>query len=54
MGTISAEIVTETWQCIGQFDVEDVPDLIPIRDEYRGIAFVHLKILLDAFIDSLV
>jgi hypothetical protein len=168
MGTISTEIVTETWQRIGQFDVEDVPDLIaqmkdeqpvilgyllalddtlfnqheieivfyigivvwqiikqsprrllkvtrkkleraetanmenlellasdteadftsatqfmleryeepevlryiveaimdeeeyyqsgdiPIRDEYRGIAFVHLKILLDAFIDSLV
>ena len=27
---------------------------IPIRDEYRGLAFVHLKIALDAFLDSLV
>ena len=26
---------------------------IPIREEYRGLAFVHLKIALDAFIDSL-
>ena len=26
---------------------------IPIRDEYRGLAFYHLKIALDAFIDSL-
>jgi hypothetical protein len=26
---------------------------VPIRDEYRGLAFIHLKIALDAFIDSL-
>ena len=26
---------------------------VPIREEYRGLAFVHLKIALDAFIDSL-
>ncbi len=26
---------------------------IPIRDEYRGLAFIHLKIALDAFIASL-
>ena len=25
----------------------------PVRNEYRGLAFVHLKIVLDAFIDSL-
>jgi len=29
------------------------PDDIPIRDEYTGLAFLHLKILLDAFIASL-
>lgn len=29
------------------------PDDPPIRDEYRGLAFVHLKIVLDAFVDSL-
>jgi hypothetical protein len=29
------------------------PDDPPIRDEYRGLAFVHLKILLDALVDSL-
>jgi hypothetical protein len=29
------------------------PDDLPIRDEYRGLAFVHLKIALDAFVDSL-
>jgi hypothetical protein len=27
---------------------------IPIRDEYRGLAFVHLKIALDAFLACLV
>jgi hypothetical protein len=32
---------------------DDDPDDPPIRDEYRGLAFVHLKIALDAFIDSL-
>jgi hypothetical protein len=26
---------------------------VPIRDEYRGLAFIHLKIALDAFTDSL-
>ena len=31
----------------------DDPDDIPIRDEYTGLAFLHLKILLDAFIASL-
>jgi hypothetical protein len=25
----------------------------PIRGEYRGLAFLHLKIVLDAFVDSL-
>jgi hypothetical protein len=25
----------------------------PIRDEYRGLAFMHLKIVLDAFVNSL-
>lgn len=25
---------------------------LPIRDEYRGLAFVHLKIALDAFVNS--
>jgi hypothetical protein len=29
------------------------PDDPPIRDEYTGLAFVHLKILLEAFVDSL-
>ena len=29
------------------------PDDPPIRDEYRGLAFVHLKTVLDAFISSL-
>ncbi len=29
------------------------PDAPPIRDELRGLAFVHLKIVLDAFVDSL-
>jgi hypothetical protein len=29
------------------------PDDPPIRDEYRGLAFVHLKIVLDALVDSL-
>ncbi len=29
------------------------PDDPPIRDEYRGLAFVHLKIALDAFVNSL-
>lgn len=29
------------------------PDDLPIRDEYRGLAFVHLKTALDAFIVSL-
>jgi hypothetical protein len=33
---------------------DDDPDNPPIRDEYRGLAFVHLKTVLDAFIDSLV
>lgn len=28
-------------------------DGAPIRDEYRGLAFMHLKIVLDAFVDSL-
>ena len=28
-------------------------DDTPIRDEYRGLAFIHLKIALDAFVDSL-
>ena len=32
---------------------DDDPDEPGIRDEYRGIAFIHLKILLDAFIGSL-
>ena len=26
---------------------------VPIRDEYRGLALIHLKIALDAFLDSL-
>jgi len=35
-------------------DEEDYdPDDPPIRDENRGLAFLHLKIVLDAFIDSL-
>lgn len=29
------------------------PDDPPIRDEYRGLAFLHLKTVLDAFITSL-
>jgi hypothetical protein len=29
------------------------PDDPPIRDEYRGLAFVYLKTVLDAFISSL-
>lgn len=29
------------------------PDDPPIREEYRGLAFVHLKIALDALVDSL-
>ena len=29
------------------------PDDPPIRDEYRGLAFIHLKIALDAMIASL-
>jgi hypothetical protein len=29
------------------------PDDSPIRNELRGLAFVHLKIVLDAFVDSL-
>jgi hypothetical protein len=29
------------------------PDDPLIRDEYRGLAFVHLKTVLDAFIASL-
>lgn len=29
------------------------PDDLPIRDEYRGLAFVHLKTVLDALINSL-
>ena len=29
------------------------PDDPPIREEYRGLAFVHLKTVLDAFISSL-
>jgi hypothetical protein len=29
------------------------PEDPPIRDEYRGMAFVHLKTVLDAFISSL-
>jgi hypothetical protein len=29
------------------------PDDPPIREEYRGLAFVHLKTVLDAFIGSL-
>ena len=29
------------------------PDNPPIRDEYRGLAFIHLKTVLDAFIASL-
>jgi len=29
------------------------PDDLPIRDEYRGLAFVHLKTVLDALISSL-
>jgi len=29
------------------------PEDPPIRDEYRGLAFVHLKTVLDAFISSL-
>ena len=29
------------------------PDDPPIRDEYRGLAFAHLKTVLDAFISSL-
>jgi hypothetical protein len=29
------------------------PDDLPIRDEYRGLAFVYLKTVLDAFIGSL-
>ena len=32
---------------------EDEPEEPGIRDEYKGLAFVHLKILLDAFISSL-
>ncbi|MBN1484073.1 MAG: hypothetical protein JXA37_05075 [Chloroflexia bacterium] len=35
-------------------DIEDDdPDDPPIRDEYRGLAFVHLKIALDALVASL-
>ena len=35
-------------------DEEDYePDDPPIRDEYRGLAFIHLKIALDALISSL-
>ena len=29
------------------------PDDLPIRDEYRGLAFIHLKTVLDAFVASL-
>ena len=32
---------------------DDDPDDPPIRDEYRGLAFVHLKTVLDVFISSL-
>jgi hypothetical protein len=30
---------------------EDNPEEIPIRDDYKGLAFVHLKVMLDALID---
>lgn len=33
--------------------MEEGPDDPGFRDEYKGLAFVHLKILLDAFINSL-
>jgi hypothetical protein len=33
---------------------DEDPDNIPVRDEFIGLAFLHLKILLDAFIASLV
>jgi hypothetical protein len=29
------------------------PDDAPIREQYQGLAFAHLKIVLDAFVDSL-
>jgi hypothetical protein len=32
--------------------MEEDPEEPGIRDEYKGLAFVHLKILLDAFISS--
>jgi hypothetical protein len=32
--------------------MEEDPEEQGIRDEYKGLAFVHLKILLDAFISS--
>lgn len=32
---------------------DDDPDNPPIREEYRGLAFIHLKTVLDTFIDSL-
>jgi hypothetical protein len=46
----------EVLRCLVKAIAQEEPfelDGPPIRDEYQGLAFMHLKIVLDAFVDSL-
>ncbi len=46
----------EVLDCIAKILMDDAdydPDDPPIREENRGLAFMHLKIMLDTFIGSL-
>lgn len=44
------EVLRYVVEAIMEEDKEDSEE-IPIREEYRGLAFLHLKVLLDALID---
>jgi hypothetical protein len=46
----------EVLDCLVKAVAQEEPfalDGAPIREEYRGLAFMHLKIVLDALVDSL-
>lgn len=45
------EVLRYIVEAIMEEDEED-PEEIPIRDEYRGLAFLHLKVMLDAMVDG--
>jgi hypothetical protein len=45
------EVLRYIWEAIMEEDPD--PEEEPIREEYKGLAFIHLKVALDALINSL-